>query len=142
MKKIDTLKKKGKQVVFCGDVNTAHQAIDLYHPDANEKTSGFLPIERKWITRVITHGYLDTLREFFPVDPNIYTWWDLKTRARERNVGWRIDYIFMQKELRKYLKRAFIMPEVMGSDHCPVGVEFDFQHPHTPFDYSRLTALD
>ncbi|MBN2096485.1 exodeoxyribonuclease III [Candidatus Peregrinibacteria bacterium] len=122
---IDTLKKKGKKIIFCGDVNTAHKAIDLARPKANEKVSGFLPIERKWIDRVIDHGYLDTLREFHP-EPDLYTWWDLKSRARGRNVGWRIDYIFLQKELRKHLKDAFILPEVMGSDHCPVGIELQF----------------
>jgi exodeoxyribonuclease-3 len=121
LKKIDSLKKKGKKIIFCGDVNTAHTEIDLTHPKNNEKISGFLPIERKWIDRVVEHGYLDSLREFHP-EPELYTWWDLKTRARERNVGWRIDYFFVQKELRKNLKNAFILNKVMGSDHCPVGI--------------------
>ena len=125
LKKIDGLKRKGKKIVFCGDVNTAHKSIDLTHPKNNEKTSGFLPIERRWIDRVVDHGYLDSLREFHP-EPELYSWWDLKTRARDRNVGWRIDYIFVQKELSKNLKDTFLMPEVMGSDHCPTGVVFDF----------------
>ena len=122
--KIESLKKKGKKIIFCGDVNTAHKEIDLTHPKNNEKISGFLPIERKWIDRVIEHGYLDSLREFHP-EPELYSWWDMKTGARKRNVGWRIDYLFVQKELLKNLKDGFIMPEVMGSDHCPVGIEIN-----------------
>ncbi len=122
---ISHFKRRGKRVIFCGDVNTAHTEIDLSRPKQNEETSGFLPIERQWIDRVIEKGYLDTLREFHP-DPELYSWWDLKTRARDRNVGWRIDYFFAQKELRKNLKDAYILPEVMGSDHCPVGIELSF----------------
>lgn len=122
---IEKLKHKGKKVIFCGDVNTAHQPIDLARPESNEKVSGFLPIERKWIDRVVKEGYIDSLREFHP-EPELYSWWDLKTRARERNVGWRIDYFFVQEELKKHLKDAFILPEVMGSDHCPVGIQLAF----------------
>lgn len=121
---IESLRKSGKKVIFCGDVNTAHQPIDLARPKANEKISGFLPVERRWIDRVVERGYLDTLREFNS-SPELYTWWDFKTRARDRNVGWRIDYFFLQKELLKYLKSAYIMPEVMGSDHCPVAIELE-----------------
>jgi exodeoxyribonuclease III len=122
LNKIDSLKKKGKMVIFCGDVNTAHKEIDLTHPKNNEKISGFLPIERKWMDRVIEHGYLDSLREFH-TEPELYTWWDMKTGARKRNVGWRLDYFFVQNELRKDLKDAFILDDVTGSDHCPVGIE-------------------
>lgn len=122
LKHIEKLKKKGKKIIFCGDVNTAHMPIDLARPEANEKISGFLPIEREWIDRVVEHGYLDSLRLFHP-EPELYTWWDLKTRARERNVGWRIDYFFIQKELRKRLIDASIMPTVMGSDHCPCRID-------------------
>jgi exodeoxyribonuclease-3 len=122
--KIESLKKEGKKIIFCGDVNTAHKEIDLTHPKNNEKISGFLPIERKWIDRVIEHGYLDSLREFHP-EPELYSWWDLKTAARKRNVGWRIDYFFVQNELKGNLKDGFIIPEVMGSDHCPVGIEIN-----------------
>ena len=122
LKHIEKFKKKGKKIIFCGDVNTAHKPIDLARPEANEKVSGFLPIEREWIDRVVEHGYIDTLREFHK-EPDLYTWWDLKTRARDRNVGWRIDYFFIQKELRKYLEDASIMPEAMGSDHCPCKID-------------------
>lgn len=125
LKKIDALKQKGKKIIFCGDVNTAHREIDLARPKENEHISGFLPIERRWMDRVIEHGYLDTLREFYSAAAELYSWWDLKSGARARNVGWRIDYFFVQKELKRHLKDAFILPEVMGSDHCPVGIKLD-----------------
>jgi len=113
---------KGLNVVICGDVNTAHKPIDLARPEANEKTSGFLPVERAWIDKLIGGGYIDTFRAFNE-DPEQYTWWDMKTRARDRNIGWRIDYFFVSDGLRKSLKSAFILQDVMGSDHCPVGIE-------------------
>lgn len=125
LRHIEGLKKRGKKIIFCGDINTAHREIDLARPKANEEISGFLPIERKWIDRVIEKGWLDSLREFHS-EPALYTWWDMKSRSRERNVGWRIDYFFIQKELRKNLKKAFILPEVLGSDHCPTGIELVF----------------
>ena len=106
-------------------MNTAHREIDLARPKSNEDISGFLPIERKWIDRVVEHGYMDSLREFHK-EPGLYTWWDMKSGARERNVGWRIDYFFVQKELRKNLKDAYILPDVMGSDHCPIGINLSF----------------
>jgi len=118
----DNLKVKGKNIVVCGDFNTAHKEIDLARPKENEKISGFLPIERAWIDTFIDHGYVDTFRHFDP-EPDQYTWWDMKSRARERNVGWRIDYFFVNKEVLAHLKKAFIMHDVMGSDHCPIGIE-------------------
>jgi len=117
----DSLKERGKRLVICGDVNTAHKEIDLARPKANEKVSGFLPMERAWIDKFVSHGYVDTLRLFHP-EPRQYSWWDLKTGARERNVGWRIDYFFVSENLAAAVKDAFIMPEVTGSDHCPVGI--------------------
>lgn len=119
---VDELIKKGKRIVVCGDVNTAHKEIDLARPKENEKASGFLPEERAWIDKWISHGFVDTFR-VFTSDGAHYSWWDYKSRARERNVGWRIDYFFISDNLRKHLEFAFIMPEVMGSDHCPVGIE-------------------
>ena len=122
---IDDYKKNGKKVIFCGDVNTAHNEIDLARPKANEKNTGFLPIERKWIDQVVEHGYLDSLREFHK-EPDLYSWWDYKTRARERNVGWRIDYFFIQNDLISNTEDAFILSDVLGSDHCPVGIIMKF----------------
>jgi len=121
---VDDLKSKGKNVIVCGDFNTAHKEIDLARPKENEKISGFLPIERAWMDKFVEHGYVDTFR-YFNKQPNQYSWWDIKTRARERNVGWRIDYFFTNKEHIHNVKQAFIMQDIMGSDHCPVGIIID-----------------
>ncbi|MEA3558437.1 MAG: exodeoxyribonuclease III [Candidatus Thermoplasmatota archaeon] len=122
--KIEEYRKQGKNVVSCGDVNTAHREIDLSRPKENSKVSGFLPIEREWIDGLLSLGYLDTFREFHE-EGEQYSWWDYYTRARERNVGWRIDYFFINSEFREHLKDAFILQEVMGSDHCPIGVQIE-----------------
>jgi exodeoxyribonuclease III len=121
-KKVDNQKKKGKKVIITGDVNTAHTEIDLARPKENEKNTGFLPEERKWVDQFIKKGYLDTFRHFNK-EPGHYTWWDYKTRARERNIGWRIDYFFVTENLLSKLKKAYILKDVMGSDHCPVGID-------------------
>ena len=118
----DNLKAQKQNIIVCGDLNTAHKEIDLARPKENEHTSGFLPVERAWVDTFIDHGYVDTFRRFHP-EPNHYSWWDLKTAARARNVGWRIDYFFVNKEFLPKIKNAFIYQEVLGSDHCPVGIE-------------------
>ncbi len=112
---------RDEKLIVCGDVNTAHKEMDLAHPKANEKVSGFLPVEREWIDRFIENGFVDTFR-YFNNEPEQYTWWDVKSRARERNIGWRIDYFFISENLLPNLIRAFIMPDIMGSDHCPIGI--------------------
>lgn len=117
----DSLKDAGRKLVICGDVNTAHNEIDLARPKENSKISGFLPEERAWMDKLIDHGYVDTFRHFNK-EPNQYTWWDMKSGARARNVGWRLDYFFVSENLLPSLKRAFIMSAVIGSDHCPVGI--------------------
>jgi exodeoxyribonuclease III len=117
----DSLKAAGKKLAICGDVNTAHKEIDLARPKENSKFSGFLPEERAWIDKFISHGYVDTFR-YFHKEPQQYSYWDIKTGARARNVGWRIDYFFVSENLLPAVTEAFIMPEVMGSDHCPVGI--------------------
>lgn len=120
---IDRLRRRGQdKLVICGDVNTAHKELDLARPKENSKTSGFLPEERAWIDKLLAAGFVDTFREFNR-EGGQYSWWDQMTRARERNVGWRIDYFFVSANLRPRLKGAFILPQVMGSDHCPVGIE-------------------
>lgn len=121
----DGLRNRGKKLVICGDVNTAHKEIDLARPKENSKISGFLPIEREWIDKFVSHGYMDTFR-IFNKEPNQYTWWDLKSGARARNVGWRIDYFYVSEDLLSSLTGAFIMPDVMGSDHCPIGITLNF----------------
>jgi exodeoxyribonuclease-3 len=115
------LKKKGKNVIICGDVNTAHKEIDIARPKENSKVSGFLPEERAWMDKFVESGFADTFR-MFNSEPDNYTWWDVMTKARERNVGWRIDYFFVSENMKDKVKDAFIMPDVMGSDHCPIGI--------------------
>lgn len=121
LSRVEALRKSGEKIIVCGDVNTAHQEIDLARPKENSKVSGFLPIERQWLDRFVAHGYVDTFRQFNK-EPGHYSWWDMKSGARARNVGWRIDYFFVSADLLPSLTGAFIMPEVMGSDHCPVGI--------------------
>ncbi|OPY34462.1 MAG: exonuclease III [Methanomassiliicoccales archaeon PtaU1.Bin124] len=118
--------KKHKGVVICGDVNTAHKEIDLARPKENSKISGFLPEERGWMDSLVASGFVDTYRHFDP-SPERYSWWDLKTGARQRNVGWRIDYFLISDDLLPKLRSAFIQKDVMGSDHCPVGIELDVE---------------
>ncbi len=123
----DLLVAAGKKLVICGDVNTAHQEVDLARPKENSKVSGFLPIEREWIDKFISHGYVDTFR-YFSKEPQQYTWWDLKSGARSRNVGWRIDYFFVSENLLPDVSSAFILSEVMGSDHCPIGITLEMDN--------------
>jgi exodeoxyribonuclease-3 len=125
LKHCKKLLKQGKKIVICGDVNTAHKEIDLARPKANEKTSGFLPEEREWIDKFLTTGFIDTFR-IFNSEPENYTWWDMITRARERNVGWRIDYFYASENLKGNIKSASIHSSVMGSDHCPIELELKF----------------
>lgn len=122
MKEVRRLKKQGKKVIVSGDYNTAHKPIDLARPEANEDVSGFLPVERDWLDRWVEDGQVDILREFNP-RPHQYTWWDLKTGARARNVGWRIDYHFVTRDLVPAVTDAAILPDVLGSDHCPVSLQ-------------------
>ncbi|SDB23021.1 exodeoxyribonuclease-3 [Desulfonatronum thiosulfatophilum] len=117
-----------KPIVVCGDFNTAHKEIDLKNPQANAATSGFLPIERAWMDKFIDSGYVDTFR-MFNDQPGQYTWWTYRFGARSRNAGWRIDYFFVSRELVPAVRRAWIEPEVMGSDHCPVGLELEVERP-------------
>jgi exodeoxyribonuclease-3 len=125
LKHLKKILKQDKKIVICGDVNTAHKEIDLARPKENEKISGFLPEEREWIDKLLEAGFTDTFRKFNQ-KPEQYTWWDMMTRARDRNVGWRIDYFFISDNLKANLENAFILPDVMGSDHCPVGIELKF----------------
>lgn len=121
---VDHLKKQGKSIVICGDVNTAHTELDIARPRENSKKSGFLPMEREWMDKLESHGFIDTYR-VFEKEGGHYTYWDMRTGARKRNVGWRIDYFYISDDLRKNLKNAFIESDVTGSDHCPIGIEID-----------------
>ena len=118
-------KERGKGLVICGDYNTAHYPIDLARPKQNEKTSGFLPIERAWMDRFEEAGYIDTFRLIHPDEKDRYSWWSYRANARANNVGWRIDYFYVSPELKDNVKDAFILDQVLGSDHCPVGIELE-----------------
>jgi len=120
LKYIDRLKEKNKQVIFCGDVNTAHKEIDLARPKENVGNTGFLPIERKWMDKLVKHEWIDVFRYFYPDVKNAYTYWDMKSFARDRNVGWRIDYFFASPNVIEKIKDIKILSDVYGSDHAPV----------------------
>ncbi|MBI5405585.1 exodeoxyribonuclease III [Candidatus Kaiserbacteria bacterium] len=111
-----------KPVIFCGDVNTAHEEIDLARPKENDANTGFLPEERAWIDEVVSAGYVDSFRHFHPHTKEAYSYWDLFTHARDRNIGWRLDYFFVASEFIKHIKKAEIHPDIYGSDHCPVSI--------------------
>jgi len=113
-----------KGIIVTGDYNTAHKEIDLARPKENQKNSGFLPEEREWIDRIINLGYTDVFRKFNN-KPEQYTYWDQITRARERNVGWRIDYFMVSEDFVDKVKDAKIYPEVFGSDHCPISIKIE-----------------
>jgi exodeoxyribonuclease-3 len=119
---MNEIRDSGKNVIVMGDYNTAHKEIDLKNPKANSERSGFLPIERAWIDKVINNGYVDTFREFNQ-NPSEYSWWSYRFSARKNNAGWRIDYVFVNKKFLPKIKNAFIQQDILGSDHCPVGVE-------------------
>lgn len=119
------LRKKGMQVIFCGDINTAHTAIDLARPKENEKNTGFLPEERAWIDAVIQADFVDVWRIKNPDLKDVYTYWDMKTFARARNVGWRIDYFFVDKVVLSHVKNITIWQDILGSDHCPLELEIE-----------------
>jgi len=117
------LRADGRRVIFCGDVNTAHQEIDLARPRQNQKTTGFLPEERVWIDKIVKEGYVDTYRFLHPDQQGAYSWWSYMGGARNRNVGWRLDYFFASDDLKPRITGAAIHAEVLGSDHCPVSLE-------------------
>lgn len=122
LKRCEQLRNEGKNLIICGDYNTAHKEIDLKNWKANQNTTGFLPEERAWLDKYVDFGYVDTFRHFNQ-DPGHYTWWSYMFNARQNNVGWRIDYFFVNNEFLPRLKDAFILPEITGSDHCPLGIE-------------------
>lgn len=112
-----------KPVVFCGDLNVAHQEIDLKNPKTNRKNAGFTAEEREKMTILLNNGYIDSFRYFYPEQEGIYSWWSYRFKAREKNAGWRIDYFIVSARLEEKMKGAAIRTEVMGSDHCPVVLE-------------------
>lgn len=119
------LKNSGKNVVITGDYNIAHHPIDVYNPSNCEGKSGYLPEERDWLDRLEEAGFIDTFR-LFDEGENNFTWWSYRTRARERNAGWRLDYFYVNEEIKDKVMSATILNEIYGSDHCPVTLELDF----------------
>ena len=122
---IDGIRDTGKSIIFCGDVNVAHEEIDLTHPKPNEDHPGFRPEVREWVDEVVRHGYIDTFRNMYPNKKECYSYWDMKTAARDRNVGWRIDYFFVSQDIINRVKKVYILGDLYGSDHAPVGIEFE-----------------
>ena len=122
----DDLHSEGKQIIIFGDINTAHRPIDLRNPKQNEKTSGFLPEERAWIDNFLDHEFVDIYREIYPERVQ-YTWWTYRVNARQWNIGWRLDYFLVSKDLVGKVVDAKIYEELMGSDHCPIGLEIEIK---------------
>lgn len=120
----DRIVAEGRNLVLCGDYNIAHKPIDLAHPKSNEKNPGYLPEERAWMDEFTSAGYVDTFRAFTP-DPHHYTWWSYRFNAREKNVGWRIDYTCVNPSFMERVESSIILPNVMGSDHCPVKLTYE-----------------
>lgn len=116
---------QAKPVIFCGDLNVAHQEIDLANPKSNRRNPGFTDEERSCMTRLLDSGFVDSFRFLFPDKTGAYSWWSYRGRAREKNVGWRIDYFIVSERLAEKILDATIHPDVTGSDHCPVSVELD-----------------
>ncbi|MDP4084133.1 MAG: exodeoxyribonuclease III [Bacillota bacterium] len=114
-----------KPVILCGDLNVAHEEIDLKNPKSNQMNSGFTQEEREKMTTFLESGFIDTFRHFYPTEEGAYTWWSYMAKIRERNIGWRIDYFITSKKLVDKLQDAKIHPTVMGSDHCPVSLEIE-----------------
>ena len=114
---INKFKKSCKNVIFTGDVNTAHNAIDLARPKANENNTGFLPVERAWLDSIVDNGFVDIFRTLNPDKKDIYTYWDMKTKARDRNIGWRIDYFFTNQSFMNNIKSFNTLSDYKGSDH-------------------------
>lgn len=122
---IDLKQQKNKPIIMCGDFNTAHQEIDLKNPKTNQKTTGFLPHEREWMSHFLENGFVDIFRELHPEEEGHYTWWSYRNNCRERNIGWRIDYFMISPELKVAVNKAKILHEVHGSDHCPISLSLN-----------------
>ena len=118
----ESRRRRGERLILCGDFNTAHRDLDLKRPRENKNTTGFLPVERDWMDQFIAAGYIDIFRRLHP-EPDCYTWWSNRKGVRPRNIGWRIDYHFISDDLADFAQDAYHLPEVMGSDHCPIGLE-------------------
>ena len=124
LKALEEKKGKGKAIIITGDYNIAHQPIDLARPKDNEDNPGYLPEERAWMSKFLEAGYVDSFRKFYPEETK-YTWWSYRTRAREKNIGWRIDYFCIDKESENILIDSGIRNDIYGSDHCPIYIDIN-----------------
>ena len=122
LKKLDTT----KPVILCGDLNVAHEEIDIKNPKTNHHNAGFTDEERNKMTELLTAGFTDSFRHLYPTKTDSYTWWSYMRDARSKNVGWRIDYFIVSNRIAQNIQEATIYSEIMGSDHCPVGLEIQF----------------
>ncbi len=122
LKLVQSYERKGMSPIVCGDLNIAHQAIDLKNPKANEKNAGYLPEERAWMSEFLSAGFIDSFRHFYPDKKDAYSWWSYRPGIRERNIGWRLDYFVTSNQLKDRLVSAEIHADVRGSDHCPVSL--------------------
>lgn len=116
-----------KPVIMCGDLNVAHEEIDLKNPKTNHRSAGFTDEERNKMTELLQAGFIDSFRYLYPTQENIYSWWSYMRKAREKNVGWRIDYFIVSKDIKSKIKEARIDTDILGSDHCPVELEIDIK---------------
>lgn len=114
-----------KPVILCGDLNVAHHEIDLKNPSSNHHNAGFSDQERNKMTELLSHGYIDTFRYLYPDKKDAYTWWSYMFKSRERNAGWRIDYFIVSDSLKERIKESLIYSDILGSDHCPIGLEME-----------------
>ena len=121
LKKLDEI----KPVIYCGDLNVAHEEIDIKNPKTNHFSAGFTDQEREKMTELLNSGFIDTYRYLYP-DKVMYSWWSYMRQAREKNIGWRIDYIIVSDALKNNLKEADILTQVLGSDHCPISLDIEF----------------
>jgi exodeoxyribonuclease-3 len=121
---VTALKKELPNLIISGDYNICHQPIDIHNPKSNKNSSGFLPEEREWISKFLSMGFIDTFRHFNP-EPHNYTWWSYRFKARDKNLGWRIDYHMASEGLKERLQRSAILCEAKHSDHCPVLLELN-----------------
>ncbi len=122
---LNSLRATGKSIIACGDYNIAHTEMDIARPKENENNIGFLPVERKELDKIISEGYVDVFRHFNPHISDSYSWWSYRSMARNRNIGWRIDYFFISPDLVNRIKNVGHLNEVMGSDHCPIYLEIN-----------------
>lgn len=121
LKKLDS----NKPIIYCGDLNVAHNEIDLKNPNSNHKNAGFTDQEREKMSILLNNGFIDTYRYLYPNKEEAYSWWSYMRNARANNIGWRIDYFIVSERIKKNIKQAYIYSDIMGSDHCPIGLEID-----------------